>query len=210
MVNSAPEANGMRWNTRLFKTTLAMALVSVILPVSLVACAPGAVKHNNRGNSRFAEGEYEQAITEYQLAQVDAPDRAEPYYNASNGLSYNNTLTANVYYGVYMSEVGNMVLRQNNASANTYFGVRVRDSSWVTIENNLISDNNDGIYMELQCSNSTVANNTILDNNNNAVRVDEADDIDILNNTMTGNDYGAYLWYSSNVTIEENYARFLL
>lgn len=74
----------MRLGSRIPETTLLIVLVGLIVPASLVACAPGAVKHNNQGNTRFAEGEYEQAITEYQLAQVDASDRAEPYYNASN------------------------------------------------------------------------------------------------------------------------------
>jgi Ca-activated chloride channel family protein len=58
--------------------------LSVLTLLTLAACAPGVVQHNNQGNSHFAQDEYEQALTEYQLAQVEAPDQAEPYYNASN------------------------------------------------------------------------------------------------------------------------------
>jgi tetratricopeptide (TPR) repeat protein len=48
------------------------------------ACAPAAVQHNNTGNKRYAEGAYDGAIAEYRQAQIEGPDRAEPYYNAAN------------------------------------------------------------------------------------------------------------------------------
>jgi parallel beta-helix repeat protein len=134
------------------------------------------------------------------------PNSGLACYNNSNGLSLNNTLTANVYYGIYMESVSGMVLRQNNASDNTYFGITIEDSSGLIIENNQVTGNNDGIHLDVGCSNSVVANNTILDNTNHAVRDDEGDDILIFNNTMDGNNYGVYLWYSSNITIEENFA----
>lgn len=50
----------------------------------LSACAPEVVRHNNAGNERFAKGAYDEAIAEYRQAQLDEPDRAEPYYNAAN------------------------------------------------------------------------------------------------------------------------------
>jgi len=50
----------------------------------LGACAPDTVQHNNTGNERFAEGAYDEALAEYRRAQLDDPDRAEPYYNAAN------------------------------------------------------------------------------------------------------------------------------
>jgi tetratricopeptide (TPR) repeat protein len=52
--------------------------------VLLSACTPEVVHHNNAGNKRFAEGAYDEAVTEYRQAQLDEPDLAEPYYNAAN------------------------------------------------------------------------------------------------------------------------------
>ena len=135
------------------------------------------------------------------------PNSGLAFYNNTNGIAYNNTLTANVYYGIYMDAVHDMVLRQNNVSDNTYFGIKVENSAALTIENNLVADNNDGIHLDVSCTDSVVANNTILGNTNHAVRTDEADQIRIVNNTMDGNSYGVYLWYSTNISIEENFAR---
>ena len=63
---------------------LASALTIIGLGVLLSACAPNVVHHNNAGNERFAEGAYDEAIAEYRQAQLDKPDRPEPYYNAAN------------------------------------------------------------------------------------------------------------------------------
>jgi Ca-activated chloride channel family protein len=52
--------------------------------LALSACAPAVVRHNEAGNEDFAESAYEEALSEYRLAQVDEPDLAEPYYNAAN------------------------------------------------------------------------------------------------------------------------------
>ncbi len=68
---------------RATRPALFRALAALTL-LALAACAPDVVQHNNQGNRHFAQDEYEQALTEYQLAQVEAPDRAAPYYNASN------------------------------------------------------------------------------------------------------------------------------
>jgi Ca-activated chloride channel family protein len=58
------------------------------------ACAPGVVRHNNVGNERFAEEAYDEALAEYRQAQVDDPDRAEPYYNAANAYNRQSQLDA--------------------------------------------------------------------------------------------------------------------
>lgn len=71
------------------KIFLAMSLL-----FGLAACAADVVQHNNKGNQLFAGGEYEQAVTEYQLAQVDDPDRAEPYFNASNAYNHKGNVDA--------------------------------------------------------------------------------------------------------------------
>jgi Ca-activated chloride channel family protein len=58
--------------------------LSVMALLALSACAPAVVRHNEAGNEHFAESAYEEALSEYRLAQVDGPDLAEPYYNAAN------------------------------------------------------------------------------------------------------------------------------
>jgi Ca-activated chloride channel family protein len=65
------------------------------LYVSLLSsCAPGVVQHNNTGNEHFAEEAFDEAIAEYRQAQVDAPDQAEPYYNAANVYNRQSQLDA--------------------------------------------------------------------------------------------------------------------
>jgi tetratricopeptide (TPR) repeat protein len=63
---------------------LSICLLLAITVLALSACAPAVVRHNEAGNERFAESAYEDALSEYRLAQVDEPDLAEPYYNAAN------------------------------------------------------------------------------------------------------------------------------
>jgi tetratricopeptide (TPR) repeat protein len=50
------------------------------------ACAPSAEKLNNQGNDDFAREAYLEALADYQSAQIDSPEMAEPYYNAASAL----------------------------------------------------------------------------------------------------------------------------
>jgi len=63
-----------------------------VCSVALSACAPDVVGHNEAVNERFAGQAYDGAIGEYRLAQVAEPDRAEPYYNASNAYNRQSEL----------------------------------------------------------------------------------------------------------------------
>lgn len=53
----------------------------------LAACGVNAAERNNTGNVLYQQGNYEDAITAYQAAQVAAPDQPELYYNAASALS---------------------------------------------------------------------------------------------------------------------------
>lgn len=70
------------------------ALLFLAVLVTSSACAPAVVHHNEAGNELFAESAYEDAIDEYRLAQVDDPDRAEPYYNAANAYNRQSQVDA--------------------------------------------------------------------------------------------------------------------
>lgn len=59
-------------------------LFLLLIGVFLGACTPAAVSHNNSGNGAFDRGAYEAAIQSYRMAQISAPERPEPYYNAAN------------------------------------------------------------------------------------------------------------------------------
>jgi Ca-activated chloride channel family protein len=59
----------------------------VCASLTLSACVPDAVRHNEAGNEHFSKQAYEESLDEYRLAQVAEPDLAQPYYNAAN--SYN-------------------------------------------------------------------------------------------------------------------------
>ena len=54
------------------------------LSLGLSGCAPTVARHNAQGNTHFGKQAYQEALTDYQRAQVDEPDRAEPYYNGAN------------------------------------------------------------------------------------------------------------------------------
>ncbi len=71
-----------------------LALCLTIAVLALSACAPDVVRHNNAGNEHFDQSAYDDAIAEYQLAQVDEPDLAEPYYNAANAYNRQGQIEA--------------------------------------------------------------------------------------------------------------------
>ena len=71
-----------------------LLLCLAISALALSACAPDVVRHNNAGNDHFDESAYDDAIAEYQLAQVDEPDLAEPYYNAANAYNRQSQIEA--------------------------------------------------------------------------------------------------------------------
>ncbi len=48
------------------------------------ACSATVGQLNNRGNRLFAAGKFDDALAAYKQAQLQAPDVAEPYYNAAN------------------------------------------------------------------------------------------------------------------------------
>ncbi len=66
----------------LLSVMLASLIVLVVLIVS--ACSPEAQRYNQKGNEHFKEGAFEEAVAEYDRAQVDEPDAAQPYYNEAN------------------------------------------------------------------------------------------------------------------------------
>jgi len=71
-----------------------VSFVFLFVSVFLSSCAPEVVQHNTTGNEHFEAGEYAQAVAEYRQAQVDAPDQAEPYYNAANAYNRQAQLDA--------------------------------------------------------------------------------------------------------------------
>lgn len=54
--------------------------------LTITACGSSAEKLNQEGNEAFAKQAYEEALAAYETAQIEAPELAEPYYNAANSL----------------------------------------------------------------------------------------------------------------------------
>jgi tetratricopeptide (TPR) repeat protein len=50
----------------------------------VVGCGVNVAERNNAGNALYSRGAYQEALNAYQVAQVAAPDRPEPYVNAAN------------------------------------------------------------------------------------------------------------------------------
>lgn len=64
-------------------------LILVLLAIAALtgtACKQSAEQFNQKGNDRFAEEAYLEALHAYQSAQLESPELAEPYYNAANAL----------------------------------------------------------------------------------------------------------------------------
>ncbi|MEZ4519124.1 MAG: tetratricopeptide repeat protein [Chloroflexota bacterium] len=63
-------------------------LFTILLLVVLVVtgCSGSAAGMVNEGNEAFAKQAYEEAWAQYQAAQIEEPELAEPYYNAANAL----------------------------------------------------------------------------------------------------------------------------
>ena len=67
------------------KTLGLTRLLAILLFLTLISgCAPEEVKYNAQGNEHFENAAYPAALDDYRQAQVAAPDRPEPYYNAAN------------------------------------------------------------------------------------------------------------------------------
>jgi Ca-activated chloride channel homolog len=69
------------------KTPPIILLVFMALALLVTACsASEAEKLNKEGNEAFEKQAFEDALIDYQTAQIKEPELAEPYYNAANAL----------------------------------------------------------------------------------------------------------------------------
>ncbi|MBN1401977.1 MAG: tetratricopeptide repeat protein [Anaerolineae bacterium] len=60
------------------------ALPAALCVLCLCACVPEVVLQNEQGNAHYAQAAYEEALDAYRRAEVEAPERPEPHYNAAN------------------------------------------------------------------------------------------------------------------------------
>jgi len=96
----------------------------------MAACSPSAEKLINQGNEAFAKEEYLVALHEYQSAQVESPELAEPYYNAANALyregAYNEALEQ---MQLALQNVDNETLAENSIYnlGNTFYNTQELD-----------------------------------------------------------------------------------
>jgi tetratricopeptide (TPR) repeat protein len=66
------------------KKTLVFLPILLLAVLALAGCGQSAEKLNNEGNEAFANQDYEGAMMAYHQAQEEAPELAEPHYNAAN------------------------------------------------------------------------------------------------------------------------------
>lgn len=58
--------------------------LGVLSLLMLTACGSRTYQHNAAGNRLFDQQSYQESLYDYRQAQVSDPERAEPFYNASN------------------------------------------------------------------------------------------------------------------------------
>ncbi len=66
------------------KKLIVLAPILLLLVLALASCGQTAETLNNEGNEAFANQDYTGALVAYQQAAGEAPELAEPYYNAAN------------------------------------------------------------------------------------------------------------------------------
>ncbi len=66
------------------KRMLVFLPILLLAVLALASCGQSAEKLNNEGNEAFANQDYEGAMMAYHQAQEEAPELAEPHYNAAN------------------------------------------------------------------------------------------------------------------------------
>ena len=66
------------------KKHLVVIALLLLAAMALTGCGQSVEKLNNKGNEAFANQDYDSALLAYNDAQEDAPEMAEPYYNAAN------------------------------------------------------------------------------------------------------------------------------
>jgi len=105
----------------IFKISVApLVILSVLL---LTACGPSAARYNNRGNDQFEDGDYDEAMNNYRLAQQENPDLAAPYYNSGNTYHRQGNLesAATQLKQSNRTAAGKLAQNSNYNLGNTYF-----------------------------------------------------------------------------------------
>jgi Ca-activated chloride channel family protein len=70
---------------KIFRTTT-LITIALLAVFALSACGNSAEKLNQTGNEAYVQQAYEDALADYQSAQNENPELAEPHYNAANAL----------------------------------------------------------------------------------------------------------------------------
>jgi tetratricopeptide (TPR) repeat protein len=63
---------------------IALGAVLLSIPIALAACGSTVASSNRQGNRLYNQGQYDEALSAYQKAQVEQPDLAELDYNVGN------------------------------------------------------------------------------------------------------------------------------
>ena len=66
--------------------TISLIAIALLAVFTLSACGNSAEKLNQAGNEAYVQQAYEDALANYQSAQNENPELAEPHYNAANAL----------------------------------------------------------------------------------------------------------------------------
>jgi len=115
----------------------------------------------------------------------------------------NNIISSNSGNGIEAGDSCNNTIT-NNTFSNNSAGILLAFSSDNTLGNNICSENNRcGIGLFFESDNNTISGN-IISSSEEGISLGNAYNNTLTNNTALNNDYGIWLWYSSNNLIFHN------
>jgi len=121
-----------------------------------------------------------------------------------NGMVYNNTISSNYFYGIYLSNSNNNIIAKNTARDN-YVGMCISHSDSNDISNNIVGRNeNVGIILHYSDSNTVSHNNVYLSGSYGISLITDCDRNVISVNTVSDNWAGIHIFQSSTNTLTGN------
>ena len=175
--------------------------------ISLLYSSSNDVSSNNISNNRYGIGLYNSSnnnITDNNISFNKHLGIALNYHSNNNELTY-NIITLTGGHGIAIWASGKNFIKENNISNNLFYGVDLyysHDNN--TFSGNTILKNKLGINFYKSKNNNIIIDNKIISNNEYGVWLFGTSNNNIEGNIISNNSHGIALDYSNNNTIIDN------